>query len=232
MKKNVPIIVLEKIMPVIEEYKLLLTAVNDESVYIHLKDADPKSKLFFKLSQENEVYIVEKNPLNEATNKVGTVHYRDINDAIRDFTTWLKILDRYKIKTILDDPILEGHKKNFYNEFRFAEEDADEAPFDFKRIELLEEYLTEVSTYLSDEIENASKVFKDNLLEVYSDCGELKDDLPLLSKNKIISRLSEIWSKLMIGYYPALKVIFHLFKDKFIEKLIEKGIEGGLDLIG
>ena len=63
MKKKVPIVVLEKITPIINENRVLLTTLRDENFFLSVKDSDPNSDLYFKLRQEDSrgTYIIKKN---------------------------------------------------------------------------------------------------------------------------------------------------------------------------
>lgn len=228
MKKKVPIVVLERITPIINENRVLLTTLRDEKFFLSVKDSDPNSDLYFKLRQEDSrgTYIIKKKPASESSNFEIEVGFNTLEEALVSFNDWLLILKRYKdIKTIYDDPIVEEHSKHYFQKYKMSDPKADEIPFDFERILLIEEYLQQLSNILEKSKDNLSESQISIIEEVQNDCLNLEEELTSLPQNIVIERISKMLGKLTKSVWKYTKYAISLFGEKFAEKIAEISIE-------
>lgn len=209
MKKKIPLLVLQKIQPIIEQNKELIKPGFDTDALFHLVDSDKNSDFYFKIypsKTEGKLDVFWKpahsNSVNEVTGEIENSKIEGV------FNKWISIIKDYSvIHSIYDDPLLASYQKEFESEFKIIDEDANYAPFNLEQQIFLEEYLGKVEEkllkYRNDE--NSTEV-EDLLLDV----KELKEEQTKLNKNEVVNRLSRLWAK-------ARKVGINLLKEIFIE---------------
>jgi hypothetical protein len=214
MKKLIPFAVLNKIQPLIDEHSNLLKVVIDPNFSFWFIDADSDSDFYFKVNHRidsNGKHKIEYKPVNQDSVSASAIE-TDIAGVVQVFSAWIDILDKYaKIQTVYDtDPILQQYQDEFFNELKIDEPDADSKPFDFTAQLHLDIYLKNIKGLLTDFKKSASDEQKFAIASIELDCDHLHHDIPLISKNETLKRLSKIWAK---GHKYSLDLIKEMLKE-------------------
>lgn len=225
MKKKVPLEILQKIQPLIDQYPNLITLVPDTSVIFKFKDADPDSVFHFTLVERNEStwkYILTYAP-SSTYNVSETSSETDANKICEIFESWIINLKTYnELNTIFDDPAQKSYQKYYYDNYQIVDEDAEYAPFDPPRVLYLEEHLEAVKEFVEKNVE----LFKDpaDAESIKASCDELIEELTVSPKNTVMKKLTNIWAKISKGGTKLMKKFLTEFGSELKKKLIEEGV--------
>jgi hypothetical protein len=227
MKFKLPIKMWESLQPIIDKNIDIINAVSSDKYPFLLEHANPDSGFYFRLSiQSPGVYAVGLKPggsSNVGPDSHGNKTEADIKSI---FEMWIDILNRYeKQHTIYDDPVT-VHQKYYEQQFAVNEPDAAYAPFDVPRLFILHEHLEYIKGYLEEKT-NASP----EALLIIEDCDKLIDELPSLSKNKVISKLALIWAKITKYSVKIGRGLWNGSLKTLKDALIQKAVDIGFDFI-
>lgn len=145
-----------------------------------------------------------------------TADLREINAYLEG---WLKIINEYHNTSLNDeDRFINIYKKEFEEEFRILDPDADTHPFDEKK-QLAVYYLLD---YVKTSLEFKREELHTELLmqEVAQLQGELQD----LTKNETVSRLGKIWGKIRKKGIELSKEVFNEAKKMVIKSILQGGM--------
>lgn len=235
MKKVIPSAMLETISPLLAETNALYERIPTDELTLHLADADQfdKSDFYFKISLPNEKNKFSVFYKPESENSVMPTKRDDLdtNQTKDFFKYWISLLEKYTIRTVFDNPA-RYHADNFFSEIRMADEKANQMPFGFKQLVLLEQVLTKTVEEVQNLLENETdENKKQELQEVIEEVNALRNETSTLPKNEVLKRISQFMGKLLktgIKYitpvYKRLKEgIFDKITDGTIDALLESG---------
>lgn len=227
MKKDIPLNILDVMIPMIKENAPLIKVFNDDNAYIHIKDRDTSSGFFFKINgislKERTKYDVEFKPAS-----VSRIYARKTEstfDGLKGlFQNWLSVLQQYeKIDFDFDDPIVKKNQETFEKEFEILEDDADIVGFNLNQQLLLDEYLSKTIDKIKLYAEDKSEEEKTELAGLIDEATALQNTMTKETKRSVVKRLSHFWAR-------AQKISLGLIKDIFVKvssEVITKLITGG-----
>ncbi|WP_128544098.1 hypothetical protein [Larkinella soli] len=234
MKKNLPVVLLQKIEPLLKKYGQYCKRVNADEIGFYLIDAEAGSPFFFRCQYQakDDTYYLERQP-RSVDNNLKSFDYVKLDAVVLQLEEWLQILDFYATTpSFFDDPILKRYEEEFYDELRLDDPDADQAPLDLAKQLYLEKYLETVIEKVEPYKTIGPEDKKQLAIEIEKEALILKDKVTELTKNQVAEQLSKIWAKARKHGLPFLKEILRdFFKDE-IKSLLNKGIEGGVSMLG
>jgi hypothetical protein len=227
VKKLIPFAVLDKIQPIIDQHKDLLKVVKDPKFSFSFKDSDSDSDFYFRVHHRANTgkHQIDYKPISEeSVNQHSTE--ADINEVVKQFTNWVKILEKYaKLQTIYDDPILQQYEDEFFKDLEIDEPDADEKPFDFARQLYLDQYISNIKGLLNDYKERATDEQILEIKSIESDCDDLRQNITIISKNEAVKKLSKIWAKGRKYGLELIKDMLKEFKKEAVSWIAKKMLE-------
>lgn len=229
MKKRIPLIVLEKINPLLSKYQDLFIKIGDPNSAVNLVDADADSDFFFKSSLQttNETFDVVWKPANSSS--VLEMRTECKLDHLTEFLRrWLDILNSYsEMETIFDDPIVERYKDEFYTELADPDDQKDPklTPDQQKAIV---GYLGKVQSLLPAYIDAADE---QQLLEIKSierEIASLNDLVEHVTKGQAMKKLSTIWAKAQKYSLTLIMEMLNEFKKEGGKMIARHIFDGSL----
>jgi len=198
MKKKTPLAILEQIEPLITEYKEFVKADFNSQNY-RILDSHPDSDFFYEIlgseigSNRWVVKIKVKPQRRESTKEI--VKDISMDELSNSFKAWLGLVKQStELKSIFDDPIIESYNKEFLQEYRLIDEDADVAPFNLNQQLFINQHLNSIIQCLDAFKESASESDKIELLAIEAESIELKKTFTKLTKRQAFKKLAKIWS--------------------------------------
>jgi hypothetical protein len=228
MKKNIPLIILESIQPIIDDNLGLIKPIKDTGAMFHLIDTDETSDFYFKVTKQDVQnsklkYLTEYKPKGRQDVRSNAT-WLDLNEVVKYLKNWLGQLEGYnKIHTIYDDPILKNYQEKFEKLFDILDADADFTTFDLPQQLYLEEYLSNVQSKISTLKEGRSENDIQELTDIENEAREIKKHLTKETKRKIINRLSHLWAKAQKEGLEIIKEIFVSVSAELTKRLLTGG---------
>lgn len=226
MKFKLPVKMWETLQPIVDANRQYLRPVASNNHPFYVEHTNRESGFYFRLAiQSNFKYSVEIHPGSSTIVKVKQHPDRNTEEVKGLFQMWLDTLLRYeKQHTMYDDP-LSTHQKYYEQHFSVNEPDADYTPFDIPRIFMLSSHLEDIKGYLAE-----NSMVNPETSEIIKDCDNLIQELPVLPKNTVISKLSRIWAKITKLSVSLGKGLWKEFQKELKKQLLEKGAEGVIDV--
>lgn len=226
-KKDYPYQILQQLNSLKKEYPKNCSLTKVKNALIRYDDKDEQSKFFFQINsftknQSGFYYSVSFKPrtadLLEDTN--SNLKYHDLVKKIKE---WSSIIEKFDTTDFFEeDPITSTYEKEYFEEYKILDEDADRKPFDIKQQLLIDKYLEESVRFL-DKYEKKNPDF--DLTEPKELATSLKSELTSLTKNEVIKKLSGFWAVSRKKGLPILKEVFFKLAKEIINGL-------GKDLLG
>ncbi|WP_273210528.1 hypothetical protein [Runella zeae] len=203
----------------------------NENILLYLVDADEydKSDFYFKISEyphttHTDRVNIEFKPEGDYSNDSLFLDNIPLDTVANFLRKWISILTKYQnTKTIFDNPS-RYLSEELFSEFKFVEEDANQKPFHYKQLLLLDQYLEDTTESLID-FSKAHPEKASQAQELVKDINSLQSEISSLPKNEVIKQISGIWSKASKLGMKFLKPLLNKFKEKFIEKLTDGTVE-------
>ena len=226
MKKKYPLEILRQLnhfknnLP--EESKF----VKPTKGYIRYEDIDPDSDFYFQINsyaQNNQglYYSVSCKPIsgNNLGANDANLNFSDLEKKIKE---WSNIIKQFnEIPFFDDDPITTNYTKEFFDEYKLIDDDADSQPFDLKRQILIDKYLDSSIKFLEKYEKNTEGA---DLSEPKKQAENLKRNLTGLSKNEVIKGLSKFWAMCRKKGLPILEQVFFELAKEVVQELGKKMI--------
>lgn len=230
MKKKAAGAMWENIQPVLDLYRPYFVVHRTETASLHLTDADPESDFYFivRLPNADGNYPIESKPFSweNTQERQETIVPNSVSIVLN---AWLDVLKQFdQLVTIYDDPILRSYEAEFAAQFQVADEDADHKPFDMHRQLLLVQYIDWMIKRIEARKEAASYEKAAQLDQIVADCQTLREDLPGLTQNQTISRLTKAWAKVRKYGIDFMKEIFTEYKKEAIKGRTKELMSGRL----
>lgn len=201
---------------------VLETEPNDNAL-IRFEFIDSKCNFFFEIANlkldSNQIPIYEnfKAPASEVeTQKGGNWARKDV--LIHRFNSWIQILERYRDLKFMDS-ITARYQDDIFENLKILDENADELPFDDNQQIVLLNYLKRAKNHLKDNSEEF------NTAMVIEEIDILSKEVPSLSKNGNMKRLSSILAKTKKQSLKLFYELLEMFKKDVMKKLIPKAYE-------
>lgn len=153
----------------------------------------------------------------------GTEQILKITEVKDCFKTWIDLVRKmHEVREEYYDPYKKFYDQEFTHFFTNADEDAAVNPFELEKQEILYYFLV----YAQKKIEN-SEISDDQKDELLADVAELKQNIPILTKKRLVIALSKFAQK-------AKKIsnkVFHEIFDVLKKEVIKKGLNAAADQI-
>lgn len=232
MKNKIPYVVLERIQPIIDEYENLIEIDPDPGFAYKFDYALGKDFYFYVEHQDNDANInIRYRPISDTNLKE---HYASVNvdQLVQIFKQWLTLMGKYaKINTIFDKISYATYQKEFLNDFKLVDPDADTKPFGFGQQSALYDYLDNIKDLLPAYQESLPEEKWPELAALEKECADLQNDIPSLTQTQTVKRLTKIWGKARKLSIPILKDLFKVFGNETMKELAKKGVELAGDLV-
>jgi len=151
-----------------------------------------------------------------------TFYGSNLQFVVRDFESWIELIKEYNsLKLSEDELFLDDYTKEFYEEFKILDDDADVAPFTTQQQIFIYKWLEQLSKELKQS-ENSNEPKTEEIIE---DIRIAQEGLPSMTKSNTMRIISRILAKIKtIG----LKLIIDIF-DVAKKEVLKKALYGGLD---
>jgi hypothetical protein len=226
MKKTIPLAILETLQPVADNNSDIISSIKIDNALFHLVDNDPDSDFYFavfkneKRTDGNVYYQTQYKPTNK-DNVNPSVYWFTIETLKEVAYEWVDMIISYnQLRTVYDDPILKSYEEAFYKKMKIVDEDAEVAPFDLDKQLLLEAYLVEANSALEKLKLAKDEKTQNEISALQLEANQLRQDLPKLTKQKIMRKLSKFWAKGQIIGLDVIKEIFINVAAEYTKKLI------------
>lgn len=214
MKVNVPIIILERLQPILDRNLEFIYHIEDETLF-HLADKQ-KSELNFKLIKYSQFrdlfksgYFIEYRPIGR-DNMQSTKYWCHITDVEKQLKSWIEDVGYFnRLYTVFDDPIVKQYEDSFFKEFDVHEENSDYAPFDLNRQIFLDDYLKATIFRLENLKVGKPEKEQSEIDSLMNEAEQIRKVITKESQKKIIKRLARFWAK-------AQKIGIYLIKEIFV----------------
>lgn len=223
-KKEIPLTILHQINHFKTTFPGVSKIVKAKDSIIRYEDADEDSDFFFqinKFSSENGIFSYtisyKPNSADDLGSRTRNVKFEQLNAQLEVWGNTIKAFNETEF--FIDDPITKSYAKEFYDEYRILEEDADKNPFELKRQILIDLYLENSIKLLEKyELENSSV----DLTESKAIAIELKSELTQLTKNQVMLKLSKFWAVTRKKGIPIFKEIFLELAKEIVKEIGKK----------
>lgn len=225
MKKNIPLVILKTLHPIVEKHKEVITPIKNEAAYYHLIDKDSRSDLFFKVIKQEQrdgklSYQLERKPHSKDFAQ-STAEWVNMEALIDRLNTWIGIIVSYNsIHTIYDDPVLKSYEERIFEEINIVDDDAEYVPFELNKQILLDKYLADIQ----DKIEAMKKGREpeDILLldEIKKEAQQVRKKITRMTKRDVIRKIAKLWAKAQKIGLDVLKEIVIDVSSEVVKKLV------------
>lgn len=232
MKNKIPYVVLERIQPLIDEYENLIEVDLDPNFAYKFAYALGDDFYFHVEHQStNAKHRITYKPLSNAELKQHTAEV-DVEQLVQVFKQWLTLMGKYaKINTIFDNISYATYQKEFLNDFKLVDPDADTKPFGFGQQSAIYDYLDNIRGLLPAYQESLPEEKWPELAAIEKECTDLQNDIPSLTQTQTVKRLTKIWGKARKLSIPIMKEFFKVFGNETMKELAKKGVELAGDLV-
>ena len=231
MKKKTPFAILEQIEPLVTEFKDFVKADFNSPNY-RILDSHPDSDFFYEIigsENTNNRWIVKIKVKPQRKESIKEV-VKDIEmlELSNSFKAWLKLVKQStELKSIYDDPIIESYNKEFFQDFKLTDDDAEFVPFNLNQQLIIDQHLNLIIQCLNTYKESASESEKIELLVIEAETIELKKTFTKLSKRQVLNKLARIWS--LSRKYGL--VLFQAIQKEGTEQIAKFIISQGVEII-
>lgn len=229
-KKDLPLIILKSLEPFVNLKGDKFEVVDPREKLLKVIDKDSDSSFHFtieKYQKDNSgkfQFLMNRVPKNVNDNGLYQT-WVEISRLAEQFEAWVKLIDEYETtNSFFDDPIAKSFKEEFYAEFEIIEEEAENKPLKTNQILLLDTYLENVESKLTEltTVQNSSEI-----LEIQADIVLLRENLTIKSKKWVVNKLASIWGKIAKRGTKFIKE----FLTESKKEVIKQGIKGLIDYV-
>lgn len=225
-KKDYPLVILQQLFELKRKYPSESKIVKADNSLLRFEDKDALSNFYFQINSfgknnQGFYYSVSYKPAsaNELEKADRNLSHPDL---LKRIDNWSETIQKFnKTDYFASDPLIDSYAKEYFDEYRIIEEDADIKPFDLRRQIIIDSYLNESIKYL----ESYEKEIPDiDLSEPIEIATELKNTQFELTKNQVIKRLSIFWAVTRKKGLPILKQVFFELAKELMKEFGKKMI--------
>lgn len=221
-KKKMSVALNRVVEPLIKGNPNYIRIQKNADFLLYIIDADPDSDLYFGITKETlegsgHIIHYKCKPQNEQVHIAVSISNK-IDVFGEHLKNWLSIIEYFNQESVLDDPILAGYEREFFEDFKIIEEDADYAPFNYSQQLLIDQFLSNISENI-EEFRNENNA--DLIDEIIIDAQSIQASVTTEAKNPIMKRLSGLFAK---ARKAGLKVSNYLIKE-FVKEVCTKGAD-------
>lgn len=229
-KKDLPLVILKSLEPYVNLKGDKFEIIDPKENLLKVIDKDSDSSFHFTIERYqqdrngNFQFLMNRIPKNVNDNGVFQT-WVEITGLTGQFESWVKLLDEYEtVNSFFDDPIAKSFKEEFYAEFEIIEEEAENSPLKTKQILLLDAYLENVDSKLT---ELTTEQNSSDIQDIQADILLLRDNLTTKSKKWIVNKLTDVWAKIAKRGTKFIKE----FLSESKKEVIKQGIKGLIDYV-
>jgi len=227
IKNRLSIKLLKTIEPLLKPYHgLYQIAQDDGKSDLIITENDPHHEFSFTILKETNDksghYVSYTCKPYSTDNKIMGSGNKKIEEFGKQLMNWLENIKTYSEPSILDDQIIKGYEKEFYQSFKIVEEEADFESFNYDQQVQLSGYLDTVIKSIGN-LEDVSNKFLIDELKV--EASTLQENIVQETKNGFMKRLIHLWAKARKG---GLK-LSNLMISEFIQGFMHDGAKSLLN---
>lgn len=219
-KKDFPLTVHQNLNQLRTEFSKNFKSASPEMPLMVFKDTDEYSSFYFQInsfSKENNdfIYRIAYKPKSQ-DDLEGHTSTLKFDELYRRIKNWIATIQHFdQTPHFFEDHITESYAKEYFDEYKILEDDADTEPFDFKRQLLIDQYL-ENSVKFLEKYQNKNANI--DLVEPIEIAITLRANLTTLTKNEVIQRLSKFWAVARKKGLPIIKEVFFELAKELIKE--------------
>jgi len=225
-KKDYPHIILTQLNHFKSTFPPECKIVKAQDCLIRYEDKEEESEFYFQihsfsLNNSEFQYLISFKPTNQNTlaGITRTLNFAGVEASLQN---WGNIIKLFNETDFFDeDPITNFYTKEFFNEYKLLDEDADKNPFDIRRQLIINHYL-ENSIKFIEKYERLNPEV--DLTEPKRIAIELQENLTEYNQNQVILKLSEFWAITRKKGLSILKEIFFELAKEVIKEIGKKMI--------
>ena len=230
--RDYPLILLKDIQVLLQDLKLIALknsniiepSKDDKNLFI-AKETYPNSKFYFRvfspgLNAGKPEYHFSKLPHSEHSLKPyeGTGNREFIAQSL---TNWLDTISQYHSLPLDEEDFFEKkYEKEFYEDFKIMDEDAQTSTFNFSQQIALNNYIQNTIIYLEDP---QTEIEEDDRKELIEEAKKIEKSISTESKEVVIKRNSKFWAKARKKSISICKFII----TEFAKEVIKEGAKIG-----
>ena len=184
---------------------------------LYIADNDPDTGFYFKVSYA-QCYHIERQPASAFNTSVGRSGIGQNTRVVDSFKEWQKIIRDYQEipKMLHIKDLEEVYYEEFLSDIKLVDEDAQTAPFDIAKQQVLTVYCSSMRKAL---LEAKTEENAPEIKSIVSDVDQLEQEITHLTKAETTKRIFRIWAKVR-------KYSFNLFKSVAEGLLVDFSKEG------
>lgn len=227
IKAKISLSFLIEIASIIKPHSKEITLSTSNDLLFLIRDNNTHYDFYFKVEKEeldktNAIGITfECKPFSEL-HPMAKGTKLNLDNFKQHLDVWFKNIGKYKSEKLIDDPIERQYTKEFYEDFKIIDPDADENGFNFQQQLLLSNYIEKIKLLISEETIDLSTNDKSFLI---SEADQLKHSLATETKNTYIKKLSNLWAKVRKKSIKTCETLFKEFAKEFIKEIAKKGVD-------
>lgn len=223
-KKEIPLIIHQELNYLRKQYSKYFKLAGTSKPLIKFEDTDENSNFYFQINSfikngNDFIYETSCKPIseNDLAGIARTLRFQDLETKLKN---WINIIDRFdETPHYSQDPVIDSYTKEYFDEYKILDEDADFEPFDIQRQLLIDKYLENSIKFLENYQEKNQNI---NLSEPKDFAISLRENITQLTKNEVIKRLSKFWAICRKKGLPILKEIFFELAKELINEFGKK----------
>lgn len=224
-KKQLPLVLLKALQPVINKNLSLIEPVISEKLIVDLKDRDEKSDFYFRLTDQKIqgntlIFAVDFKPQDEV-NVGNVVSWVAVDGVLTLLESWLGLIETYNdLETIYDDLFLKTYVQEFEDDFKLNDSDADIKPFSKNQQEFIFTFLNVAKEEINRFQKEGNHPVQDEFILLNDTIDNLKLTLTRKTKRQVFNQILEILARAKKIGYELGKEVFIQVSSNLLTKLI------------
>jgi len=214
--------VFTQIRSIVEKHSSLIKIEKDHDFEMKIVDMDPASTFEFCISKpeykQNKVLFLLRRIPHNTTNLEPQKGQMFADQITRHLQAWIGLIRQYNnVQISPEDSILKAYEDEFFDNFKLVDEDANEKPFSLEKQLMLTEFLDSAVVALKNQ-----EIIKEDLI---TEAVVIKEDLPNLTKQATVKRLSHFFALARKEGLDILKAFYVAAKNELIKQALSGGVQ-------
>jgi hypothetical protein len=225
-KKDFPLTVHQNLNELRSKFSKNFKSASPTNPLMTFHDIDEASSFYFQINSYSKsgndfYYQVIYKPKSEDDLGEYTQPLK-FEDAVSRLKNWVDTIQQFdQIPHFFHDPIVDSYTKEYYEEYKILEDDADINPFDIRRQLLIDKYLENSVKFLDKYQKKNPEIVLDEPRDL---ANNLRANLTRLTKNEVIQELSQFWAIARKKGLPIIKELFFELAKELVKELGKKMI--------
>ncbi|WP_321279283.1 hypothetical protein [Marinifilum fragile] len=206
----------------VEKYSAIIRIVKDQDFEIVIEDIDPLSNFSLEIFEpefvgNSVVFQLKQSPTNHLKHELNEFAlYSD--QILHQLDGWLNLILQYNnVQISPEEKILKAYEEEFFDNFKLVDEDANNKPYEVGKQLMLAEFLdTAIVVLKNHEIVHE---------ELISEATEIKEELPNLTKQDTVKKLSRFLALIRKKSVELLKALIIETKNQAMKQVVSGGFD-------